>query len=49
VFRKYKHERVEYFTWAKCDHTFQERRVGNCEHEYKCIKCGHTYTVDSSD
>lgn len=39
---------VEYYTWAKCDHTFEHKRLGNCSHRYICSQCEHSYDVDSS-
>jgi hypothetical protein len=49
VYREYKRERVEYFTWSHCDHVYEGSRLGNCWHKYTCSKCGHSYEVDSSD
>lgn len=35
---------------AACVHDFKHHRnVGNCLNEYRCSKCGKTWTVDSSD
>jgi hypothetical protein len=34
---------------ARCNHTFTERTVGRCLHEYRCTLCDYAYTVDSSD
>lgn len=48
VFRNYQKERVEYFTWKACDHSFSEKNVGNCLHRYTCSKCGESYEIDSS-
>lgn len=41
-------ESVKYFTWRACEHAFQHRSTGTCQHEYTCTKCGAKYDVDSS-
>lgn len=34
---------------ATCCHEYEDKAtVGNCLHEWKCKKCSHTITVDSS-
>lgn len=38
-----------YFKFALCEHEYKHENVGKCLHEYTCTKCGHAYTVDSSD
>ena len=42
-------EHIRYYSFAKCAHTFTEKTVGRCLHEYTCSKCGYAYTTDSSD
>ena len=35
----------------KCEemgHKQYHRVVGNCDHEYGCVECGYSYSVDSS-
>lgn len=48
-FSTYNKERVAYFQWSDCDHTFTEKNVGRCLHRYTCTKCNRAYEVDSSD
>lgn len=48
IFRQYGKERVEYFEWRDCDHVFDEKNTGNCQHRYTCKKCQRYYDVDSS-
>lgn len=33
---------------ATCIHTFSDRTIGNCLHEWKCTKCGEIRVVDTS-
>lgn len=47
-FHEYQKERVEYWEWIACDHTFTHRSTGNCQHLYTCTKCDDKYEVDSS-
>jgi hypothetical protein len=47
-FYEYGKAEVRYYQWRTCEHEFQERRLGNCWHEYKCKHCGGRYEVDSS-
>lgn len=42
-------ERVEYYTWSRCDHVFKVRNVGRCLNRYTCEHCGKSYEIDSSD
>lgn len=48
VFRRWQHERVEYFTWKACVHDFTEKNIGHCLHRYTCKNCGKSFDVDSS-
>lgn len=37
-------------THETCIHDFSDQRsVGRCLHEWKCVKCGYSVEVDSSD
>lgn len=39
-----------YFKCGACVHEYEEvGSPGKCLHTYKCSKCDHAYTVDSSD
>lgn len=49
VFRDYQKERVEYYTWSKCDHKWVEKNVRMCLHRYTCEHCKEAYEIDSSD
>lgn len=40
---------VRYYSFAKCEHEYEERSKGNCLHQLTCNKCGFSYEVDSSD
>jgi hypothetical protein len=40
---------IQYFECAVCEHQYTEKSIGNCLHEYTCIKCGFKHEVDSSD
>lgn len=40
---------IEFYQVSACQHQYKEKRLGNCYHEYRCIHCDHSYTVDSSD
>lgn len=40
---------VKYWSWASCLHEYKHTLLGNCYHGYNCVKCGASYTVDSSD
>lgn len=40
----------KFFKCGSCIHSYKEiGSPGRCLHTYKCEKCGHSYTVDSSD
>jgi hypothetical protein len=41
--------KVIYYSFAKCEHIFDEKTVGKCLTEYTCKKCGYRETIDSSD
>lgn len=42
--------KVSWFTFAACAHEYVEQDTSRgCLHDYRCEKCGHTYTTDSSD
>lgn len=32
-----------------CTHKLEQKRLGNCCHEYICYECGYRYQIDSSD
>jgi hypothetical protein len=40
-----------FWKFYRCDHNYHEIAGPNfrCYHTYKCERCGHTYSVDSSD
>jgi hypothetical protein len=42
------HPCVEYFSWRVCEHEFDHKSTGNCQHHYTCKKCGSAHDVDSS-
>jgi hypothetical protein len=48
VVRDYQAEKVLYFDWRACEHTFAQKNIGNCLNRYTCTKCGASHDVDSS-
>ena len=48
-FHRYQKEKVLYYSWSRCDHSFVCKGIGKCLHQYTCEKCGHSYEIDSSD
>lgn len=42
-------DEAKFFALTKCEHTYTEKNLSMCLHEYTCTKCGFTYEVDSSD
>lgn len=41
-------EEPRYFR-VGCNHEYSSQTIGNCLNRLTCSKCGHSYTVDSSD
>lgn len=39
---------IEYYSFGLCAHSFKEKNVGHCLHQYTCEHCKKSYTVDSS-
>lgn len=38
-----------FFKFADCEHRYNQKNLGRCYNEYTCVKCGDSYTVDSTD
>jgi hypothetical protein len=38
-----------FFKFADCNHKYHAKNLGNCYNSYTCLRCGDSYTVDSSD
>jgi len=59
IMRDFENGKVHYFKFAKCEHEMVELgyqecqkekifHAGSCYHVYKCLKCGHVESRDSS-
>ena len=38
-----------FFKFADCRHQYDQQNLGRCYNAYTCVKCGDSFTVDSSD
>jgi hypothetical protein len=41
-------EPPRFWSFAVCVHDFEEKKIGNCLHSFKCKKCGYYKEIDSS-
>lgn len=40
---------MQWYRFARCEHTIERTKLGNCYYRHTCTKCGFSEEVDTSD
>jgi hypothetical protein len=43
------HTRIDPATGLGCHHSYVEKNIGRCYHNYTCTKCKYSFDIDSGD